>query len=274
MHRNLCIIPARMSSSRFPGKPLELIHGMPMIIHIANRCSLFSNLDNLFVATCDEAIRRTVESCGFQVIMTREDHERCTDRVNEAVTKLGSAVADDDLVIMVQGDEIMITPKMLEQIADRYNNSNAPAINIISRLYNTSDYSDPNVVKVVGSPAGNALYFSRSPIPSTARSNSHKIYQQTGIISFSASFLSKFGNLEQTPLEKIESVDMLRVVEHGYDLQLLPIENETIGVDSLSDLKRAEIMLNDDPYLKEYINKGSGKHNTGIAGNGKTESRI
>jgi 3-deoxy-manno-octulosonate cytidylyltransferase (CMP-KDO synthetase) len=184
--------------------------------------------------------------------MTSDLHERCTDRVSEAVGKLNFEVKEDDLVIMVQGDEILITPNMINSVINDYIEHKAPATNLLSRIYNNDDYQDPNVVKVVSSFKQQALYLSRAPIPSNYRDKSTPIYQQTGVIAFKRQFLDNFSNLPQTPLEKIESIDMLRILEHELTLRVVYTENETIAVDIPSDLIRAEEILKKDHLLKQY----------------------
>ena len=249
----ICIIPARMGSSRFPGKPLKNIKGMPLIIHIAKRCLLSEKIDKVFVATCDEEIKSVVASYDIDVVMTRDDHDRCTDRVSEAINYLSLELKLNDLIIMVQGDEILVDPVMIDMMIDTYEKIEPPVMNIVSRLYNEDDYASSDVVKAVGAPDGRALYMSRSAIPSPYRHEDVSFYQQTGIIAFSVDFLRKFGEMEQTPLEIIESIDMLRAIENGIRLQLLYIEQETIGVDTEADLLRAEKMLNHDEYLDSYL---------------------
>ena len=249
----ICIIPARMGSSRFPGKPLKNIKGMPLIIHIAKRCLLSKKIDKVVVATCDNEIKSMVANYDIDVVMTRDDHDRCTDRVSEAINYLSLELKLNDLIIMVQGDEILVDPVMIDMMIDTYEKIEPPAMNIVSRLYNEDDYASSDVVKAVGAPDGRALYMSRSAIPSPYRHEDVSLYQQTGIIAFSVDFLRKFGEMEQTPLEIIESIDMLRAIENGIRLQLLYIEQETIGVDTEADLLRAEKMLNHDEYLDSYL---------------------
>jgi len=250
--KKICIIPARMNSSRFPGKPLADALGIPVVIHVAKRCGLSKNIDLVAVATCDVEIAEVCAKFGIQAIMTGDHHERCTDRVSEAVSKLKEPVKEEDLILMVQGDEILVTPKMLDDVILDYQMNNFPVTNLLSRIYNESDHGDPNVVKVVSSPDQRALYFSRSPIPSTYRDKNAVSYQQTGVIGFSASFLNKFSTLAQTPLEKIESVDMLRVLEHGLPLRVIYTETETVAVDVPYDLERARQVLSKDELVKEY----------------------
>ena len=252
MTRTVCIIPARMDSSRFPGKPLANLLGMPLVLHVWHRCRLCTAFERVVVATCDDEIRIAVEDAGGEAVMTADTHERATDRTREAVANCGLGLADDDLVIMVQGDEVLMAPEMAEAIHTAYGQSRAPALNLGSRLTRTEDIDDPNVVKAVAAPDGRVLYLSRAAIPSRTRGVDIPYYQQTGIMGFSAAFLNRFGDLPQTPLEIAESVDMLRVLEHGLVLQLVHTEAETIGVDTPADLVRAEKILATDPLTALY----------------------
>ena len=253
MNRSVCVIPARMGSSRFPGKPLEKMLGLPMILHIHDRCRLYDGFERVVVATCDQVIHDAVSAHGGEAVMTADTHERCTDRTEEAIANLGLDLADDDFVLMVQGDEVLVSPDMLREMCDIYRRDRPQAVNLVSRMYRVEDHEDPNTVKVVSAPDGCALYFSRAPIPSRARVGDVPMFQQTGIIGFSAAFLRRFAILEPTPLEIIESVDMMRVIEHGLAIQLVQSDTETIGVDTPADLERGEQILKDDPYTKMYL---------------------
>ena len=251
--RSVCIIPARMGSSRFPGKPLQKILGLPMILHLYERCRLFKGFERVVVATCDSEIFELIEDYGGEVVMTAETHERCTDRTYEAVKVLELDLKSSDFVLMVQGDEILVSPRMLEKMVNTFAQKQAPAINVVSRLTDSVSHDDPNTVKVVANSEGRAIYLSRAPIPSRSRSDLVPMYQQTGIIGFSAAFLKKFGELEPTPLEIVESIDMLRVIEHNLTLNLVFIDSETVGVDTKADLKRAESLLRSDSFIKQYL---------------------
>lgn len=257
MTRVVCVIPARLAASRFPNKPLARLLGMPLIEHVWRRSALFQGFERVVVATCDEAIQICIESAGGEAVMTRDTHERATDRVQEAVEKLNLGLADDDLVVMVQGDEILVTPSLIDDIVNAYLRDRPAVVNLGSRLYRHEDHDDPNTVKVVSDPTGRVLYFSRAPIPSRARVQDVPCYQQTGIMGFAASFLNRFSSLPQTPLEIVESVDMLRVIEHGLPLSLVRTESETIGVDTPADLTRAEAQLRTDPLAARYMRLGN-----------------
>jgi 3-deoxy-manno-octulosonate cytidylyltransferase (CMP-KDO synthetase) len=253
MSRVYCIIPARMGSSRFPGKPLKKILGLSLIEHIAHRCSLYKGFERVVVATCDDEIRTAVEASGFEAVMTSDQHDRCTSRVEEAIKNMKLDLADDDIVLMVQGDEILLSLDMIQNVVDTQQRSGNVVVNLASKLSRLEDHDDPNTVKVVAGPDGRALYFSRAPIPSRARSNQVPMYQQTGVIGFHYEFLKRFSTLQQTPLEIIESVDMMRVIEHGFSLNMVFTDTETIGVDTPADLKRAESKLQEDPTTQLYL---------------------
>lgn len=248
----ICVIPARMGSSRFPGKPLELANQIPVVIHVAKRCMLAKNIDDVIVATCDQEIATVCGQYKIKSVITSDSHERCTDRVSEAIGNLYTNLSNDDFILMVQGDEILVTPDMLSQVIDDYKKFKNPVVNLLSRIYSSNDYQDPNVVKVVSKENQEALYFSRAPIPSTYRDKDALIYQQTGVIGFSKEFLEKFSQLPQTPLEKIESIDMLRVLEHNLPLRVVYTEKETVAVDVPEDLLRAEKILKEDSLLSLY----------------------
>ncbi len=250
-----CVIPARMGSSRFPGKPVKRLLGLELVSHVERRCRLYTGFERVVVATCDEEIRQAVTMRGGEVVMTSDQHSRATDRVEEAVANMNAGLADDDLVVMVQGDEVLVTPEMLGAVVSDHRRSKAMVVNLISRLRRAEDQDDPNTVKVVADPQHNALFFSRSAIPSRARQLDVAVYQQTGIISFQVAFLRKFSSLPQTPLEIAESVDMLRLIEHRLALRVVHTDTETIGVDTIQDLTRAEEVLRQDPTTSLYMGR-------------------
>lgn len=254
MVKTVCVIPARMASSRYPGKPMETLLGLELVLHVWQRCRLAASLDRVVVATCDQVIFDAVVKAGGEAVMTADTHPGCVDRTVEAIANLGLDLAGDDLVLMVQGDEVMVTPAMLDEMVGAYNDTRAPVVNLASVIHSEADHDDHNVVKVCFAPDGRALFFSRSAIPSRSRAGGAvPAYQQTGVIAFSKDFLDTFGRLERTPLELIEQVDMLRTLEHGYGIRIVVTEAETIGVDTPADRERAEGMLAADPVTKQYM---------------------
>jgi len=256
MTKNICVIPARMASSRFPGKPLMPILGLPLVFHIYERCRLCQSIDRIVIATCDAEIQQAAEAHGAEVVMTKDTHPGCVDRTDEAISKIGSELNDGDFVLMVQGDEIMVSPTMLEDMIRIYKEHQPPVVNLVSRIYRDQDFNDPNCVKIVGAPNGRALYLSRAPIPSLNRLDDNDEmprYQQTGIIGFAKEFVHRFGQLPQTPLEKAERIDMMRVIEHDLPIRLAYSDVETVGVDNQADLKRAITLLSADSVTNQYL---------------------
>jgi 3-deoxy-manno-octulosonate cytidylyltransferase (CMP-KDO synthetase) len=243
------IVPARMAASRFPGKPLALIHGRPMIEHLVRRAWLSKTMNQVVVATCDGAIQKAVEGFGGTVIMTADTHVRATDRIAEAARKL-----DADVVVNIQGDEPMLRPEMLDLLcAPLLEDPALPCSNLMMSIDGEADFRDPNQVKVVCNQRGEALYMSREPIPTT-----HYLgfeiprWKQLGLIAFTKDFLLTFAQLAPTPLERAESVDMMRAIEHGYRVKMVVSPYVTYAVDTPEDLARVEMMMANDELLKQY----------------------
>ena len=248
--KTIAVIPARMGSSRFPGKPIAKILGRPMIEHIYKRVAMSKSLHATYIATCDEEIREVAQGFGAQVIMTADTHERASDRVAEAVEKL-----DADLIVMVQGDEPMTHPDMIDAaIAPFENNPGLGCVNLVRKIDNEADYMDFNTIKVVMNRQNDALYMSRRPIPSLAKSGfvNTDAYKQVCIIPFRREILFQYTNLSPTPLEQLESVDMLRLLEHGLSVRMVHTEFNTQAVDTPADLAKVEKLMNDDPLLSRY----------------------
>ena len=245
------IIPARMAATRFPNKPLAPILGLPMIEHVRRRVSLCDALDEVIVATCDQEIMDVVTAAGGHALMTADTYDRCTDRVAEAARKL-----DADVVINIQGDEPLVVPGMMDEVIQPFlHDSKLPSVNLVTRITTDEEFNDPNAPKVVANSAGELLYISREPIPSRrkARTDDYIKLKQLGIIGFTNDFLQVFSRLEPTPLEIVESVDMMRAVEHGYKVRIVETGHRMIGVDTPGDIKRVEDILTSDPLVKEYM---------------------
>lgn len=249
------VIPARMASSRFPGKPLAQICGIPMVGHIYFRCKMAKVLDEVYMATCDEEIKQYAESIGGKAVMTSDKHERASDRVTEAMIKIEKETGQRaDIVVMIQGDEPMIVPEMIEvAVQPMLKDENTLVVNLMSPIKNAEKHEDPNEVKVVVDKYNNALYFSREPIPSRKKGATEMpILRQVCIIPFRRDFLIEFSRLEPTPLEKVESIDMLRVLEHGYKVKMVLTSFETYSVDTPEDLRFVEELMKNDPLLTKY----------------------
>jgi len=250
--RVLAIVPARMASTRFPGKPLALLAGLPMVEHVRRRVKLCKLIDDVVVATCDTEIVLAIEANGGRAVMTAATHERCTDRVAEAA---GHETAE--IIVNVQGDEPLISPDILESvIRPLLDDPKLDCANLISSITDEEALSS-NLVKVTFDCQMNAMYFSREAIPSLKMAGKLKVqrYKQLGIIAFRRDLLSAYMRLTPTPLEAIESVDMQRLLEHGYRIKLVPVISNSIGVDTPRDLQQAAELMRADPWLSHYVAK-------------------
>jgi 3-deoxy-manno-octulosonate cytidylyltransferase (CMP-KDO synthetase) len=254
MSSAIAIIPARMGSSRFPGKPLAPLAGIPMIGHVWKRVCLALGPERTFVATCDAAIADYVASIGGRAVMTADTHERCSDRCAEAMLAIEKDLGKSDLVVMVQGDEPLVTPKMVsEAVAPFASDPDLQVVNLMAPLLSRAEQDDPNEVKVVADLADNALYFSREPIPSWKKgARDLAMFKQVCIIPFRRDFLLKFNALAPTPLEVAESVDMLRVLEHGLKVRMVRTAARTVSVDTPRDLAAAEALMAGDTLFAAY----------------------
>jgi 3-deoxy-manno-octulosonate cytidylyltransferase (CMP-KDO synthetase) len=243
------IIPARMGSTRYPGKPLCDIQGMTMIEHVYRRTRMSDAVDETYVATPDKEIKEETESFGGDVIMTGS-HTRATDRVAEAAEGL-----DADIVVVMQGDEPLVYPDMLDDaIAPVRNEDNVKITNLAKPILEEAEYRDPNNVKVVVDDDWNAMYFSRAPIPNVHEGTYEEapVYHQVCVIPFEREFLFEFTSMEETELEQVESVDMLRLLEEGHDVRLVETDRQTYPVDTPEDHEKVNKMMAEDPLFGEY----------------------
>ena len=249
------IIPARMGSSRFPGKPLAELLGMPMVGHCYHRTRLAEGLSGTYVATCDSSIAEYIAEIGGEAVMTASTHNRASTRTAEALTKIEEQIGGMvDVVVMVQGDEPLIPPKTISETLRHFDDPAIDIVNIMSPLRTLESIVDKNNVKVVVNQSFDALYFSREPIPSTWKGlDDTPRFMQTGIIAFRRDVLLRFNATEETPLEVTESVDLNRVLETGGKIRMVPIDASTIGVDTPEELHMAEQLLKEDPALKRYL---------------------
>lgn len=250
------IIPARMGSTRFPGKPLAKILGKAMIYHVYWRSKMAKALKEVYIATCDKEIEDYCFKNNMNVVMTSNRHERASDRTAEAMIKIEKVTTGKiDIVVMIQGDEPMVYPEMIEEsIKPMLDDENVQVVNLMAPIKSKAEHQDLNEIKVVADLNGFALYFSREPIPSYKKGTKGiPIHKQVCIIPFKRDFLFKFNELASTPLEKIESVDMLRVLEHGYKIKMVLTKFDTYSVDTVGDLQRVEKLMKNDPLIKRYI---------------------
>jgi 3-deoxy-manno-octulosonate cytidylyltransferase (CMP-KDO synthetase) len=243
----VAVIPSRYQSTRFPGKPLADIAGRPMIEHVYARAAAAPGVDAVVVATDDARIEQAVTSFGGIVRITSAKHRTGLDRIAEIVADLACEV-----VINVQGDEPLIEPQAIAELIAPFDRD--PSIQMTTlrrRITHASDYNNPNVVKVVVDVEGNALYFSRAPIPfapEPARAGpqvgsyvpqaSRPVYKHIGLYAYRREFVRELAALPQTPLELAESLEQLRVLEHGFQICAVETQYDSIGVDTPEDLER------------------------------------
>ena len=251
----VAIIPARMGSSRYPGKPLAKIHGVPMVGHVALRTAMSKTLSGTYIATCDQEIMDYAASINIPGIMTADTHTRCTDRTAEALLKIEAMAGKRvDIVVMVQGDEPMLTPDMIDAaLAPMLDDPTINVVNLMADIKTLAAFEDPNEVKVVVDKDNNALYFSREPIPSRKKGVTDvPMRKQVCIIPFRRDYLLHFNALPEMPLEIIESVDMMRILEQGDKVRMVPIIAETCSVDTPADLTQVEAMMQGDKLRLVY----------------------
>src|SRR3989344_3463555 len=228
------IIPARMGSSRFPGKPLEKILGISMIGHVYHRSKMSNLLKEVYIATCDKEIADYADSIGAKWIMTKDTHERASNRTAEA----------------------MIVPEMIDMAIKPFlEDSSVEVVNLMAPIRSVEEHHDPNCPKVVVDKNNFAIYFSREPIPSRKKWKEETVpmFKQVCVIPFTRNFLLKFNELEPTPLEIIESIDMNRVLEHGYKVKMILTDVETYSVDTPEDLVKVEKKMLGDKLIDNYV---------------------
>jgi len=236
---SIVVIPARMASTRFPGKPLKKISGVPMILRVAENC-LKTSADRVIVATDDEDIMRTCESLdGLESTMSSPDITSGTDRV-AVVAKF----ILDDIFINVQGDEPFIDPKLVDALIKDLQDNPDVIMNTAACVFDEGeDVNDPNSVKVVMDKDDFALYFSRSPIPFNRDGKSVDYYKHIGIYGFRKDWLMKFSEMEPSSLEMTESLEQLRALDNGVKIKVIKTDYKPVSVDTEEDLKKAEELM-------------------------------
>lgn len=247
--KTVAIIPARMGSSRFPGKPLIDILGKTMIEHVWRRVSMCKILDEVWVATPDKEIFELVEKLGGKAIMTRPDHVMAMDRLAEANETIKA-----DLVVNVQGDEPLIYPDMIEAITRPMQDDDSYACGtLVQKITDLSEIEDRNRVKVVRNLKGDALFYSRETIPSKAKTKDPiNYYKMVCVYPIRRESLRDFTKWGMSPLETIELIDLLRFLEHRAKVKVVETERETFNVDNQDDLVRVLEVMKNDSLFKTY----------------------
>lgn len=230
----LCIIPARYASTRLPGKPLKDIAGKPMICRVYERASMAKKVGRTLVATDDERILQAVREHGGKAMMTRKDHRTGTDRLAE----VAAACPEADLIINVQGDEPLIEPSLIDELAGVFEtDEKLQMATVKTEITDSEEMNNPNNVKVVTDKNGYALYFSRSLLP-YPRHDGCPVYKHIGIYAYKREFLLQYAKMEPTPLESAESLEQLRALEHGFRIKVVETKAKFIGVDTAEDLQK------------------------------------
>ena len=240
----IAIIPARYASTRFPGKPLAMLGGKPVIQRVYEQAKAV--LGEAYVATDDNRIREAVEQFGGQAIMTRADHKSGTDRIEEAAEKIGTTA---DVIINVQGDEPFIQRSQIETLCQQFDDPQTQIATLGKRFESMEAVENPNSPKIVCDAKGFALYFSRSAIPFIRGVERQEWFgkfpflKHLGIYAYRREVLKEITKLPQSPLEIAESLEQLRWLQNGYRIRVGETNVETVGIDTPEDLKRAEAFL-------------------------------
>ncbi len=235
----LCIIPARYSSTRLPGKPLADIAGKPMIWHVYQRCIKANNIDKVLVATDDARVFSAVEKFSGNACMTSTHHKSGTDRLAE----VAQMQPKFDIIVNVQGDEPLIDFNLIDDLVDSLKNDDTAVMATAKTVLKEDEYDEPSVVKVLTDANDNALYFSRSLIPYPRNKEEFVAYKHIGIYAYKRDFLLKFASMPQSTLEKTESLEQLRALENGYKIKVITTNAICIGVDTKEDLQKVNEII-------------------------------
>ena len=230
------VIPARYQSSRFPGKPLVMINGKPMVWWVYHQAMKVPAFAAVYVATDSEQIYNTCVENGMNVLMTSDKHQTGTDRLGEVAEKM-----EADFYVNIQGDEPLIEPETIQKLVNyKRNHPEVEVINTMTHLHDDEDVTTNTIVKVVASDNGDLIYLSRSPIPYPKRGQAVNYYKHLGLYGISRKALLFFSQAERTRNEKIEDIEMLRFLESGYRIKIVKVKSRTIGVDCPEDIVKVE----------------------------------
>lgn len=229
----MIIIPARLASTRFPNKILANINGLPMVIATAKRVQ---NLDDVAIAADTEEVVALANDYGFKAILTSQDHQSGTDRINEAASKL--SLPEDEIIVNVQADEPFIEEAVVKSVIERAKKTDAMITSACKKI-DLPHVKDPNLVKVILNTHGNAIYFSRSAIPYDREGGFEGYFGHLGIYAFRKKSLETFCALPYAPIEHIEKLEQLRAIYHGYNIAMVEVESQSFGIDTKEDLERA-----------------------------------
>ena len=241
------VIPARYSSTRFEGKVLADLGGKPVVQHVWEKASQAKSLNDLIIATDDQRVADVVKGFGAKVVLTSIDQPSGTDRLAEVVNPI-----DVKIIVNIQGDEPFVHPTMIDELVRTLlEDKDICMATVVKKITKKEELMDPNVVKVVIDRQGNALYFSRSPIPFEKGGLSKVFYKHLGIYAYTKDFLFTFTHLPKSNLEMAESLEQLRVLENNYKIRTIETNFDTVGIDTPEDLERAKVILTEDAGADE-----------------------
>jgi len=248
------VVPARMNSTRFYGKPLYKIYGIPMIEHVFERAKMAKNLDQLVISSCDREIEEFALNKGYNFISSSSSHERALDRVAEVGDKL--KIDENDIIVNIQGDEPMLDPDFIDLVIQPIKQHPKIHATVLGmEIIDEKIWKDPDTVKIIHNNKNEVLYTSRAPIPYGKKFskalNAKRIF---GIFGFRFSYLKAFNKMDETFLEKIESCDSNRILDLDFKQVVVPINyQETFSVDKVEDVDLVENFLGKDKYLSRYL---------------------
>jgi len=235
LKRAAAVIPVRYQSSRFPGKPLALILGKPMIQMVYDGVRKARLVDRIIVATDDERIREAAKSFGAEAVLTSGVHDSGTERAAEVVQ-----LVDNNIIISVQGDEPLVTGGLVDSLVEALQDEDLQMASLMAKVYDLDLLANPNINKVVTDQEGFALYFSRAPVPYQA---SDFFYQHIGIYGYRRDFLVDFAKMKPSRLERLERLEQLRALENGYRIKMVEARHPTLSVDTPGDIIKVEEFL-------------------------------
>jgi len=240
------IIPSRLKSSRLPNKALIDIEGLPMVVHVFKRAQMSPVLNEVFVATDSKEIFDTVTRHGGKALMTSSDHKTGTDRIAEAVKDM-----DTDIVVNIQGDEALLDPLHIDKVVEPLIKDKDVHVSVLVTPYSVKNSTSD--IKAILDLHNNILYCSRADLPSNARKEVDKMWKMCFIVPFRKDFLLRYASWKPTPIEEIEFNEYLRILEHGYRMRAVPVDNARISVDTPQDLMKVKELMKSDTIKKEYI---------------------
>ena len=250
MKKTLGVIPARMASSRFPGKPLKNILGIPMLAHCYERALLSQTCDKLVIATPDEEIVSWAKTYNIPAILTGHHHQRATERAQETLDILSKEGETYDFILLLQGDEPQIFPDDIKNLSAAFSGNELEIVNLVYPI-DGDDLENLNVVKAIMTNKSKISFFTRAYVPY----KSDKAMRQLGMIGFTIAALNHYSKLQPTPLEELESIDMMRLLENNYEINAVISSSPILGVDNPEDIAKVEIMMNQDFLLNTYQEK-------------------